>query len=159
MSQDMDNHVTQSGRLHARPRRRSYWLAALLLLGALGIGCVIGVAGSMLYMKKKRFKPPPPEEWTDSMVGLLDKSVGLRPDERDEIRAMVLSRMETIRDNRRKMFETTREEMDMLRDDVDVILGPERTEKWNQEVERRWGRKRHGGPDDERGPRHHKRRH
>ncbi len=158
MSQDTESHVTPSGRFHPRPRRRSYWLAALLLLAALGIGCIIGVAGTMLYMKKKPFGPPKPEEWTDSMVGLLDKSVGLQPEERDEIRAMVLARMEKIRDNRRKIFESSREEMDKLRDDVDMILGPDRTEKWNQEVERRWGRKRHGGPG-ERGPKHHRPRH
>lgn len=151
MSQETHNHMTQSGRFHAKARRRSYWLATLLLAAALGIGCVIGVAGTMLYMKKKP-KPPQPEEWIDSVLKIMDDSVGLQPKERDEIRAIALSSMERSRENRRKEF-------DSMRDDVDAVLGPDRIEKWNHEVERRWGRKRRGGPDAERGsePRRHHR--
>lgn len=143
-----------SHRRHAHAKGWKSWLVAgLCLLLVLAAGVVIGVGATVIYFERRDFRPPRPAEVGKTILDRMGDTVSLSSDERTRISDMIDARMATVESLRTESLERIRGEFDEMRNDIDEVLGPARSAKWEEEVKKRMGeRKRHRrGRDGERG--------
>lgn len=122
---------------------RTYLVAAVCLFLALAAGVVIGVGGTIIYFKRRDFTPPPPDRLGKTILDNLKATVDLSAAENDRISAMVEARMLEVERLRRESLDRIRGEFDDMRDDIDDVLGPDRSAKWEEYVKRRMGERKH----------------
>lgn len=129
-----------SVRLH-RPasRKRRYLVATLLLLLAMGAGAIVGAGGAIMYMQKKRPRPPRPHEVGNSIIREMVDSLDLAEVETASLRTLVDKHMEAIDGIRKKSWDDIRSQFDAMQDEVVDLVGPDRYAKWESERDRRLG--------------------
>lgn len=134
-----------SHRRHAHSKGWKSWLiAGVCLLLVLAAGVVIGVGATVIYFERRDFRPPRPADVGKTILDRMADTVNLSSDERSRISGIVDKRMATVETLRKESFERIRGEFDEMRNDIDEVLGPERSARWEEEVKKRMGeRKRH----------------
>ena len=112
--------------------------AALLIVGALIAGVVLGVAGDRAYMHWHR---PPRAPHFDRLVEHLDHVLNLTPQQRESVKQIVQShgsRIEAISTSIRPQM---RQEIDSMNADIDKILTPEQRTKFHDLQQRHINRR------------------
>jgi|GEM_PF-3394236 hypothetical protein len=145
---------------HFHPRRMSGRGKLFLSLGGIvlfGAGTIIGAGLTVLYFKNSvRPKPPEPEEFMERLMTRMNNTINLSADEDRQVRDIVQDNMQEVKRIRRESSDNIRGCFDEMRNELEKVLGPERSERWEEELyKNRPERKRKPGHD--RGPRrgHH----
>ena len=140
-------------RKHQAREKKRYAKAILLLLLAVLAGVVIGVGGTLLYVKSKFHRRPPKADAVAAMVvGCIRESVTLNPEEERRLTAIVDERMQEVDALRRSSFDTFRNAMQQMNEQIAEVLGPERNAKWAVDKEKFFGKRAGGPPKRDDGP-------
>lgn len=164
MNQVSENSApaAESQTLHFHPKRHKKgraWLWVVVALLCVIAGGVIGGGVVMMYIKTRTFpKPPDSTEMADKLTERMTNVVSVAEDENAVIREIIVRHMEAVRQIRRESFDNIRDQFDAMREEVGEVLGPERKEKWIEEMDRHRpkGRrhKKDTGPPESAQPRH-----
>ena len=120
-------------------------VAALLIVGALIAGVVLGVAGDRAWMHWHR---PPRAPHFDRVVEHLDHALDLTPQQHESVKQIVArhgSRIEAISASIRPQM---RQEIDAMNAEIEKVLTPEQRNKFQQLQQRHMNRR---GPRGMRG--------
>lgn len=129
-------------RKHQAREKKRYAKAILLLLLAVLAGVVIGVGGTLLFIKNKfHRRPPKPDAVAEMVVGRIRESVTLNPEEEGRLSAIVDERMREVDAMRRSNFDSFRGVMERMSDQIAEVLGPERSAKWDVDKEKFFGKR------------------
>ena len=118
-----------------RLARKKALLWSLAAVGCVVAGMVIG--GGVVFLHYGHRGPPPrpkSEEIRDRIMARLDKAVGLTPDEKADCQEIIARHMEEIDRIREESSAILRGRFGAMRDEVGVVIGPERREKWEAEI-------------------------
>lgn len=119
-------------------KRFAVWLAAALLLFA--AGCVAGVGVTVLWFKHNRLiGPPRPSDIAASIMNRIDEVLDLTGDERARLEAIVGRRMANVDSLRQRSFADIRAEFTAMSEEMDAVLGPDRSDRWHDDLRRRFG--------------------
>lgn len=150
MTAETDNCGDSSARMAAkfeeyqrqacRKSRSAYVKAAVLLLLALAAGVVIGAAGALFFVKKRMPPPPKAMQIGRSILERMEETVQLTPDEKKRLEEIVVARMTAADAVRQESLKSIRSEFDDMNDSIDEILGPDRSEKWEEAKKKQYGR-------------------
>ncbi len=144
---------------HFHPRRnhgRSKLFLSISGIVLFAAGMIIGASLTVLYFKNSvRPKPPEPEEFIERMMTRMHNTITLTPDEDKRVREIVLDNMQEVKRIRRESSDSIRGCFDEMRAELETILGPERSERWDAEIFKNKPERRRKSHD--RGPRgvHH----
>lgn len=123
---------------HFHPRRTSGRSKLFLSLGGVvlfGAGLVIGAGLTVLYFKNSvRPKPPEPEEFIERLMTRMNSTINLSADEDKRVRIIVQDNMQEVKRIRRESSDNIRGCFDEMRNELEGILGPERSERWEAEL-------------------------
>lgn len=128
--------VRRDGHFHphrtSRRRRLFLSLGGIVLFGA---GVVIGAGLTVLYFKNSvRPKPPEPEEFMERLMTRMNSTINLSADEDKRVRGIVQDNMQEVKRIRRESSDNIRGCFDEMRTELEGILGPERSERWEVEL-------------------------
>jgi Spy/CpxP family protein refolding chaperone len=101
--------------------------AALLVIGALAAGVVLGIAGDRAYMHMRRPQRPPR---MDRIVEHLDHALNLTPQQKEAVTQIVQrhrARIEAIVATTRPQM---RQEIESMNAEVEKVLNPEQRQKF-----------------------------
>ncbi|MCD8140797.1 MAG: hypothetical protein LUE17_13635 [Planctomycetaceae bacterium] len=141
---------------HAKREKKRYAKAILLLLLAVLAGVVIGVGGTLVYIKNKfHRRPPSPDAVAEMLTRHMHEAVTLQGDEDSRIRDIIDDHMSEVDAMRRSTFRDFRTVMDRMNQQIAEVLGPERYALWVKERERRFGKRKPPPPPHERRDRRH----
>ncbi|MCD8351303.1 MAG: hypothetical protein LUC93_11910 [Planctomycetaceae bacterium] len=143
---------------HAAREKKRYTKAILLLLVAVLAGVVIGVGGTLVYIKNKfHRRPPSPDALAEMIKKNIHEAVTLQAGEDDRIRDIIDEHMSEVDTMRRATFREFRTVMDRMNVQIAEVLGPERYAIWEKERERRFGKRKPPPPPHERRNKRHDR--
>lgn len=129
-------------RKHQAREKKRYVKAILLLLLAVLAGVAIGVGGTLLFIRDKFHRRPPKADAVAQMVvGRMRESVTMNPDEERRLTAIVDERMREVDAMRRSSFDSFRDIMERMNEQITEVLGPERTAKWEVDKEKFFGKR------------------
>lgn len=133
---------SQSMHPHFHPKRKTrgrriFEAAMALLLVAIGI--VIGAGIAVLYLSKHRPPPPRAKNVAENIVKNMGRKLALTPAELERIEEIATRRMENVENIRRDSFTRIRGEFNGMSDDFDEILGKERADLWEADLQERFG--------------------
>ena len=143
----------------ARARRRPlFW--ALAAVACVAAGIVIGAGSSFLYFSRGGGPTRPNSgELVDRIIERLDKTVSLTGSEKTRCHDIVSRHMDEVNRIRRESFSDIRSQFDGMRDDISVVIGSQRAEKWDEEIRRSWPRREQDGEGERDGGSRHGNRH
>lgn len=141
--------------MNTQPKASQYRKATLLFCLVLLAGIALGASGMVLYLKHFRHRPPPgpmrAEHIGKDIQRRLGQTLSLTEAERTAIAALIDARMQDVDALRRKSFDDMAEVFDSMNDELDAMLGPERSEQWERHKQQHYGKryrakdKRHHG--------------
>ncbi len=144
---------------HFHPRRNHGRSKLFLSIGGIVLfaaGLIIGASLTVLYFKNSvRPKPPEPEEFIERLMTRMNNTITLSPEEDKQVRNIVQDNMQEVKRIRRESSDNIRGCFDEMRNELETILGPERSELWEAELFKNKPERRRKSHD--RGPRavHH----
>lgn len=128
-------------RLNARKNRRTYLKAGLFLFLAIIAGMVIGVGVTLLFIKSRmHMQMPKADQIGRSVLKRLRETVELTDDEKSRLEEIILSHMIEVDKVRTESLNAISLEFDEMNEQVDEILGPERSAKWEADKRQHYGK-------------------
>jgi Spy/CpxP family protein refolding chaperone len=124
-------------------RRRSIWLAALVVVFALAGGVALGIVGDRMYLlMHERIVPRGGIEFLGKhWLRRLDRSLDLNDQQEAQVRAIIERRTEKMLRTLNEVHASMHEEFKATHAEIETVLSPEQREKFRR-MQRRW----HGGP-------------
>lgn len=129
----------------ARKRRYAKGVASIIL--AVLAGMVIGVGGTLLFIKNKMHRiPPKPEAIANAMMDHMRRVVSITPEEETRVREIFDAHLTEVAAMRKESFKNTREMFRKMDGEVETVIGPERAKIWREDKEKRFKRRRDEKP-------------
>lgn len=142
---------------HQHARKKRCAKAILLFVVAFLAGIVIGVGGTLLFLKNRfHRRPPKPPEVAAMITKHMREVIALSPEEEVKVTAIIDEHMNEVDAMRRATFGSFRTVIDRMNDQISEVIGSERFEKWDKDKKSRFG-KRKPPPDMGDGPPHERR--
>ncbi len=130
------------------------WKLIVLLIGIFVAG---GATGALLAKRVEKVmpmppKPPPaPETWATMHLKRLADEIGVKPEQMEQIRPIVVRGMKELFVMRSQFLADNRTRREQMERDVMQVLTPEQREKYekiNREFQERARKLERGGPSD-----------
>lgn len=133
--------VTPSAPL-MRGRKHSFRAVLLAVLVAV-LGAVIGSGLTVIYFNRHRPKPAE-SDYTERLASRISVKItsefNLDDAATKKIREIVTSHMREVKRIRQTSRDNISNELEAMREEIGAVLGPEKAEQWNKEVENQVGR-------------------
>jgi hypothetical protein len=134
--------ASQAMHPHFHPKRKSrgrriFEAAMALLLVVIGI--VIGAGMTVLYLDRHPPGPPRPKNIAENIVNTMSKKLSLTPDELEAAEKIAATRMDAVDAIRKDAFQRIRMEFLAMSDDFEDLLGSERADLWEADLQERFG--------------------
>lgn len=152
MTQESGMTLSDSQRLLARHqsvRKRRWIKAVLFVLLFVVAGVVIGVGGTLMFIKGKMHRVPPKREAiVASILEKMREQITVTSDEESRLTEMLEGYMDEMDEVRKGSFQRVKAIFRRMDEDIKTVLGPERFSVWFEYKEKkmeRWRRDDRGG--------------
>jgi hypothetical protein len=122
------------------PKAKSLWLRRILTLSLAGFiffsGAILGAAITVKIIRNRLSEAVQhPEKGRERFVGMLTRKLKLDSDQQSKIDAIVEARQKEIMNIRFEIQPRVEAVLERGKTEIDAVLKPEQTDKWNKIVE------------------------